>query len=131
MFEKDYPNVGVIWTKRGSKFSSRAFGSPTKALNTAIITINNFQKEDLGVYVCKVKPLDPIKLKYTIKGEMIYYLMARDFGFDESDEVILGPEIEIKLNCNQEHNECVEPIKYGDSIMLTCNIKNFGIYFLN
>ena len=51
----DYPNVGVIWTKRGSKFSSRAFGSPTKALNTAIITINNFQKDDLGIYVCKGK----------------------------------------------------------------------------
>ncbi len=116
--------MGVIWTKRGSKFSSRAFGSPTKSLNIAIITINNFQKEDLGVYVCKVKPLDPIKLKYIVKGEVLYYLMARDFGFEDNDQVLVGHDIDVKLNCEKKNN--CKNLKYGDSFSLSCNIDNIG-----
>ncbi len=74
--------------------------------------------------------MDPVKLKYTVKGEMIYYLMARDFGFDEADQLVLGPELDIKVNCNQENNECIEPVRYGDSVLLTCNINSFGKNFL-
>jgi hypothetical protein len=118
----------VAWYKRGSKFTSRAVGKSSSRMNGAILEINNFQREDLGVYICRARPAtNSSKQRYIIKGESHYYLMARDFGFETSEQTLYGPDVEIKVYCNQNENSCVnKAIRLGESVLLTCSVENFG-----
>jgi hypothetical protein len=126
---KDDPNIGVVWTKRGRKFSNRSSGIQTESLSIAILIITNFQKEDLGIYVCKAKPLNPSK--YLVKGESHRYLMASEFGFDQSEQILINPDVNVQVYCGEreemrEENLCTNHIQHGANVLFTCNIENFG-----
>lgn len=108
------------------KFSNRSSGIQTESLNTAILTIKNFQVDDLGIYICRAKAISPLRYEFIVKGEAHFYFMASEFGFDESEQLLLNPDINIKSYCNQEGNECKNPLRAGDSALLSCGIENFG-----
>ena len=127
--KKDEANIGVVWLKRGTKFSSRASGRSTDSLNTALLFITNFQPEDLGIYICRAKAINPNEINYTITGEQKYYLMASQFGMSPSEQILLNPDIEIKPICYKSEN-CFKP-EQGEHLLLTCTINNFGKLFLN
>lgn len=113
-----------MWTKRGSKFSQRASGSATESLHTAILTIKNFQHDDLGVYICKAKSIDsrfPAST-HNLKGELLYYLMSSQFGFSSSEQLLLGPDIQIEQSC-------IDSCRFGNQMMLKCHIQNFDTDF--
>ncbi len=126
----DYPNVMVIWTKRGVRFSQRAYEIPTESHNSSILYINNFQSEDLGIYVCRVKAVDDSSLSGLVRGEAEYYLMASELGFRKAEQFLLGPDVVIKTSCDAEHdNPCLRQIAYGKTVELSCETKYFGKFF--
>lgn len=120
----DEPNAGVVWTKRGSKFSSRASGSATESLHTALLTIKNFQHDDLGVYICKAKSLDASK-SVALKGELLYYLMSSQFGFAPNEQLLLGPDTHIESSCGGWNESC----RIGEPLTIKCEITNFDTGF--
>lgn len=130
MFHADYPNVMVIWTKRGVRFSQRAYEIPTESHNSSILYINNFQSEDLGIYVCRVKAMDGSSLSGLVRGEAEYYLMASELGFRKAEQFLLGPDVVIKTSCDAEQdNPCLRQIAYGKTVELSCETKYFGKFF--
>ena len=129
--------MGVIWTKRGRKFSNRSSGIQTESLSIAILTINDFQKEDLGIYVCKAKAIN--SAKYNYKGEKHQYLLASQLeGFDLSEQALINPDINVQVECDNQDNEsedaeqenaenaCTNDLVLGESLLLRCHIENFG-----
>lgn len=123
---KDDENAAVIWTKRGHKFSSRASGSPTDYLNTALLSIKNFQEDDLGVYICKAKNIESSRSNYMIKGERNYYLMASEFGVKSNNQLLLGPDLSIKAYCDDELNvKCPVSVKREQNLNIKCSVSNF------
>lgn len=65
------------------------------------------------------------------KGELQYYLMASDFGFNYSDQVLFGPDISLKMYCNQDETECEKNQKFelGETLTITCGTENFGNFY--
>lgn len=116
----------MIWTRRGSKLSTRAkvIYEPNESA-TATLIIAKFSKHDLGNYICRAKSLNTSTLDYTVRGESHFYLMASDFGYDPDEQTLYGPDLLIKSFCNQERNQCHKPIRGNESILLTCSIDNF------
>ena len=116
----------MVWSKRGAKLSSKvqvAYNKEDPSSTTLIIP--NFNKNDLGVYICKAKTMDASSIDFVIKGESHFYLMASDFGYDPQDQIVYGPDITVKGFCNQESNMCDKPLRSGDSVLLTCSLDNF------
>ncbi|CAF0767900.1 unnamed protein product [Brachionus calyciflorus] len=120
-------NSNVYWTRRGYKLTNRAHETHTENPNSVILTISNFQKEDLGVYVCKARAIDSNLLEYKIKGQAMFYLMASDFGILPNEQKLLGPDIKIK--CLQGKNECHKTLKHGDNVEFSCDISNYDTSF--
>ena len=95
-------------------------------MSVAILIITDFQKEDLGIYVCKAKAINPTK--YFVKGESHRYLMASEFGFDPSEQSLINPDININVYCdNKEEDLCSNNLQQGANIVFACNIENFGM----
>lgn len=115
----------VYWIKKGYKLSDRAIATSND--NEALVTIKNFQKKDLGVYVCKARAIDSNVLKYKIKGEASYYLMPSDFGLSSQQIGLLGPEV--NLRCVKGEEICQQNLNFGDKIELICEINEFGNFF--
>lgn len=111
----------VYWTRRGYRLSDRTITSSTK--NSAIISINDFQKEDFGVYLCKAKAIDKI-LEYKIKGHASFYLMPSDFGISSHGVKLLGPEVSLK--CDNQEADCEKNLNFGDKFEIICEINEFG-----
>ncbi|RNA33969.1 basement membrane-specific heparan sulfate proteoglycan core -like [Brachionus plicatilis] len=104
----------VYWAKRGYKLSDRTVTSSNE--NSALITIKNFQKEDLGIYVCKARSIDS-------NGQASYYLMPSDFGLTPQKVKLLGPEVNLK--CIQDQHICSQNLNFGQKIEIMCNISEF------
>ena len=68
-------------------------------MNSAVLTINNFQAEDLGIYICRVKTTE--SSRQMVWGEKKIYLMASQFGFNKSEQILLNPDIELKVMCRK------------------------------
>jgi len=90
-------------------------------LNSAILTINNFQAEDLGIYICRVKTIGTSK--QMLWGEKKIYLMASQFGFNRSEQILLNPDIELKVMCRK--NSC-KSYDLNQPIEIMCSTKNFS-----
>ena len=100
--------------KRGAKFSPRAHAEPTSHFRKSILVIRNFQPEDLGIYICKLKPSKPNYI-----GEKKIYLMASQFSdIDRKEQILFNPDLELKISCN--NCNILKPIE------ISCEIKNFG-----
>lgn len=86
----------------------------------------------MGIYVCKAKALNPTK--YFVKGESHRYLMASEFGFDQSEQTLINPDINVQVYCDDREKEkdrlCENSIKQGANVLLTCNVENFGMIHL-
>jgi len=84
--------------------------------------------------VCKAKPLNPSK--HLVKGESHRYLMASEFGFDQSEQILINPDVNVQVYCGEreemrEENLCTNNIQHGANVLFTCSIENFGRkYFL-
>lgn len=110
-------NMSVYWTKRGSRFSSRAHEEPTSKSSKSVLVIRNFQPEDLGIYICRLKTS-----KFNYIGEKRVYLVASQFrDIDTKEQVIFNPDIELKVLC--KNCSIRRPLE------INCDVTNFGKFF--
>jgi hypothetical protein len=132
----DDPYLKVVWLKRGGRFSARAsLKHEQDQLNNAILQIKNFQKHDLGVYICRARLGPRLIINHDhnnnnnnkVLGESHYYLMASDLkSFDIDDQILYGPDLEIKKICNKDGFNCDRPFDADEPILLQCEVGNFG-----
>jgi hypothetical protein len=61
--------------------------------------------------------------KQIIKGEKKIYLMATEFGFNKNEQILLNPDIELKVLCK---NISCEMIGLDEPIEIMCSTKNFS-----
>ena len=57
--------------------------------------------------------------------------MASEFGFDQSEQILINPDVNVKVYCGEreemrEENLCTNNIQHGASVLFTCSIENFG-----
>ena len=123
---KDDFSLTVYWLKRGHKFTRRATRKPTSSTNTAMLIISNVQPEDLGVYICRARAIQPMRHRHKIVGEQKHHLMATHFyDIDPAEQTLLNPDLTVSSTCRNRMHNC-DHIQKNDYLVLKCGVANFG-----